>query len=104
MHSHPTQDTADFLQHAARTLMFARRFGKMRRRDVATETRRIAEMLGPEFAIPACSLADIERGRVIPTFCRLASLCAVYRLEMRQMLDWYGIQPRAQLIGSQAAA
>ena len=86
MHRNPT--------YAAHMLMSVRRLCKLRRRDVATATRRVAEMLGPEFAIPACQLADIERGRAIPTLCKLSSLCAVYGLEMPQLLPWFGDQPR----------
>ena len=99
-----TQDAADSTQHAAHMLASVRRFCKLRRREVARSTRRIAAVLGPEFAIPADSLQDIERGRVIPTVPGLSSLCAVYGLEMPQMLGWYGIQAHLELAGSEAAA
>jgi hypothetical protein len=48
-------------------------------------------------------LADIEDGRMIPTIYKLSSLCAVYRLEMPQVLKWYGVQNRP-LLRSAAAA
>lgn len=95
MNSNPVQ--------AAYMLMAVRRFCKLRRRDVAAATRRIAETLGPEFAIEPCGLADIERGRVNPTLYALSSLCAVYGLEMRQMVVWYGVPPGVEMARAAAA-
>jgi hypothetical protein len=89
MHRKTTQYIADCSQNPAYMLMSIRHLCKLRRRDVAAATRQIAEMLGPEFAIPEGGLADIEQGRVTPTICTLSSLCAVYGMEMRQMLGWY---------------
>ncbi len=77
---------------AAQMLMSVRMQNNLRHRDVAAATRRIARRLGREFAISAGRLADIESGRVRPTVWRLSSLCAVYGLEMTQVLQWYGIQ------------
>ena len=98
MHRMTTQYIADCSQNPAYMLMSIRRLCQLRRRDVATAAREIAEMLGPEFAIPACGLSDIESGRVTPTICTLSSLCAIYGLEMQQMLGWY------RLTESEAAA
>jgi hypothetical protein len=91
MRRNPTPNTSDSSQ-AAYLLKSIRRLCNLGRRDVSAATRRIAKMLGPEFAIPACGLADIESGRVIPTVFGLSSLCAVYNLEMPQVMCWYRIQ------------
>ena len=96
MHRNGTQETANSSQNAAYMLMSVRRLCKLRRPDVATAASQIAELLGPEFAIPVSRLADIEGGRVAPTFCGLSSLCAIYGVEMPQMLQWYRIQPRLE--------
>jgi hypothetical protein len=103
MHSCSTQSNADSSKQAAYMRMAARRFCKLRRCDVAAATRSIAEMLGPEFAIQACGLAEIERGRGIPTVYQLSSLCAVYGLEMRQMVVWYSSKPRVEMARAAAA-
>jgi hypothetical protein len=92
MHRNPTPNTSNSSQ-AAYLLISIRRLCNLGRRDVSAATSRIAKMLGPEFAIPASGLADIESGRVMPTVFGLSSLCAVYNLEMPQVLYWYGIQP-----------
>src|ERR1039458_9255342 len=36
-------------------------------------------------------LADIENKGTVPTMYRLYSLCAIYRLELREVLGWYGV-------------
>jgi|SRR5579862_6416562 len=77
---------------AAQMLMSARLQCNLRHQDVAAATRRIARQLGPAFAISTYRLADIESGRVRPTMWRLSSLCAVYGIEMSQVLQWYGVQ------------
>ena len=77
---------------AAQMLLSVRMQSNLRHRDVAAATRRIARRLGPEFAISVCRLEDIENGRVRPTVWRLSSLCAVYGLEMTQVMEWYGVQ------------
>lgn len=88
---------------ASQMLMSVRMLCALRHRDVARATRHIAKLLGREFAISIFRLAAIESGRVIPTICRLSSLCAVYGLDMRQVMQWYGIQPRVAFTESEAA-
>ena len=66
-------------------------------RDVAEASRQIAERRGSdEFAIGLSRLADIENKRTVPSIYRLYSLCAIYRLDFDEVLEWYGI-PRDML-------
>jgi transcriptional regulator with XRE-family HTH domain len=45
-----------------------------------------------DFAIGLSRLADIENKGVIPNLHRLDSLCAIYRLDVKEVLVWYGIE------------
>jgi transcriptional regulator with XRE-family HTH domain len=61
-------------------------------RDVERASKRIADHRGnDEFNIPLSRLADIENQGIIPSIFRLYSLCAVYRLELNEVLRWYGV-------------
>lgn len=44
-----------------------------------------------DFTIGLSRLADIENKGVVPSLHRLYSLCAIYRLDITDVLDWYGI-------------
>jgi len=44
-----------------------------------------------DFVVGLSRLADIENKGVIPSIHRLYSLCAIYRLELADVLEWYGI-------------
>ncbi len=37
-------------------------------------------------------LSDIENKGTVPSIFRLYSLCTIYRLDMTEVLDWYGVQ------------
>ncbi|MFB3777081.1 MAG: helix-turn-helix domain-containing protein [Bryobacteraceae bacterium] len=64
----------------------------LRYRDVEDASLRIAERLqNPEFGIALSRLADIENKGTLPTLYRLYSLCAIYRLDLFEVLRWYGI-------------
>jgi len=61
-------------------------------RDVERASQEIAARRSDdEFAIALSRLADIENKGTVPTIYRLYSLCAIYRLEFRELLGWYGI-------------
>ena len=45
-----------------------------------------------DFAIGLSRLADIENKGVVPSIQRIYSLCAIYRLDMTEVLDWYGVK------------
>ncbi|MGD0870315.1 MAG: hypothetical protein ABSB88_12235 [Bryobacteraceae bacterium] len=65
---------------------------KLTYRDVVEASRVIARRRSSEeFAIALSRLADIENKGTVPTIYRLYSLCAIYRLELREVLGWYGV-------------
>jgi hypothetical protein len=64
----------------------------LRYRDVEEASLRIAEIRGSdEFAIVLSRLADIENKGTVPTIYRLYSLSAIYRLDLVEVLSWYGV-------------
>jgi len=71
-------------------------------RDVEEASQQIARRRGSdEFAIGLSRLADIENKGTLPSIYRLYSLCAIYRLGLHDVLEWYGI-PRDMLSGESA--
>ena len=64
----------------------------LRYRDVEQASLRIAERhKNDEFAIALSRLADIENKGTVPSIYRLYSLCAIYRLEIVDVLQWYAV-------------
>src|SRR5689334_1285677 len=62
-------------------------------RDVEQLSHEIAERRGnPDFSIALSRLADIENKGTMPSIYRLYSLCAIYRLDLGDVLSWYGIE------------
>jgi transcriptional regulator with XRE-family HTH domain len=71
---------------------------KLTYRDVEQASQKIADRRkNPEFAIALSRLADIENKGTVPTIYRIYTLAAVYRLDLDEILGWYGI-PRAALV------
>jgi hypothetical protein len=65
----------------------------LRYRDVEDASIRIANRHhNPQFAIALSRLSDIENKDKLPTIYRLYSLCAIYRLDLLEVLEWYGIE------------
>jgi transcriptional regulator with XRE-family HTH domain len=65
---------------------------KLTYRDVMEASQAIARRRSSEeFAIALSRLADIENKGTVPTIYRLYALCAIYRLELRDVLGWYGV-------------
>ena len=65
----------------------------LRYRDVEEASLKIAARhKNDEFSIALSRLADIENKGTVPSIYRLYSLCAIYRLDLSEVLDWYGIQ------------
>jgi len=61
-------------------------------RDVEGASLRIAERHGSdEFTLSPSRLSDIETKGLVPSIYRLYSLCIIYRLDLREVLSWYGI-------------
>jgi transcriptional regulator with XRE-family HTH domain len=61
-------------------------------REVEQASQQIAQQRGSdEFAIALSRLADIENKGTVPTIYRIYSLCAIYRLDLSEVLAWYGV-------------
>jgi hypothetical protein len=68
-------------------------------RDVELASHQIAERHNnPEFLVLISRLSDLENLGTLPSIYRLYSLCCIYRLDLKEVLEWYGIG-----IGSMAA-
>jgi len=64
----------------------------LRFREVEEASTAIAQRRGnDEFIVALSRLADIENKGTIPSIYRLYSLCAIYRLDLSEVLGWYGI-------------
>ena len=61
-------------------------------REVETASARIADRHGnDEFAVSPSRLSDIETKGLVPSIFRLYSLAIIYRIDVREVLSWYGI-------------
>ncbi len=75
----------------------------LRYRDVEEFSQQIADRhRNNEFLIPISRLSDIENRGAIPGIYKLYSLCAIYRLDLAEVLGWYGADP-SELPGDSAA-
>jgi transcriptional regulator with XRE-family HTH domain len=80
------------MAEAGRKLKRVRERLNLRYRDVEEASNRIAEKYGnSEYVIALSRLADIENKGTLPTIYRLYSLCAIYRLDFAEALEWYGV-------------
>jgi transcriptional regulator with XRE-family HTH domain len=65
----------------------------LRVRDVEQASQRIAEKYrNDEFAVLINRISEIENRGLVPTIYKLYSLCAIYRLDLLEVLEWYGVQ------------
>src|ERR1035438_1041403 len=61
-------------------------------RDVVEASQNIAmRRKSEEFAVALSRLADIENKGTLPTIYRLYTLCAISRLDWKEVLRWYGV-------------
>jgi transcriptional regulator with XRE-family HTH domain len=80
------------MEEAGQKLKQAREKLGLKYRDVELATARIANAhRNDEFIVALSRLADIENKGTLPSMYRLYSLCAVYRLDMAEVLSWYDI-------------
>ena len=87
------------MEEAGQKLKRARERLRLKFRDVEVASTRIADHYhNDEFIVALSRLADIENKGTMPSVYRLYSLCAIYRLDMTEVLSWYGI-PLASLPG-----
>jgi transcriptional regulator with XRE-family HTH domain len=104
------------MEDAGQKLKRARERLRLKYREVEDASTRIAKQRGnEEFVVALSRLSDIENKGTLPTVYRLYSLCAIYRLDMAEVLSWYGISmetlagdaalidlPQTHLVGIQA--
>jgi transcriptional regulator with XRE-family HTH domain len=82
------------MEDAGQKLKRARERLNLRYRDVEEASLHIAERhQNEEFIIALSRLSDIENKGTVPTIYRLYSLCAIYRLNLSDVLSWYGADP-----------
>src|SRR5438067_9116738 len=82
---HTTEDAGQRLRRARERL-------GLRVRDVEQASQRIAEKYGnDEFSVLINRISEIENRGLVPTVFKLYSLCAIYRLDFQEVLEWYGI-------------
>lgn len=75
----------------------------LRYRDVEEYSQQISDRRkNSEFVIAISRLSDIENRGVVPSIFKLYSLCTIYRLDIQEVLSWYGVDITA--IASDAAA
>lgn len=80
------------MEEPGQKLRRARERLHLRYRDVEEASQRIANLRSnDEFIVGLSRLADIENKGTVPSFYRLYSLCAIYRLDFARVLKWYGI-------------
>ena len=64
----------------------------LRVRDVELASLKIADKYhNDDFAVLINRVSEIENRNLIPTIHKLYSLCAIYRLDFQEVLEWYGI-------------
>jgi hypothetical protein len=81
------------MEEAGQKLKRVRERLGLRYRDVEEFSLRIADRWkNNEYTIALSRLADIENRGTVPTIYRLYSLCAIYCLDITEVLQWYGIQ------------
>lgn len=80
------------MEDAGQKLRRSRERLNLRVRDVEQASLRIAEKYhNDEFAVLINRISEIENRGLVPTLFKLYSLCAIYRLDFQEVLDWYGI-------------
>jgi transcriptional regulator with XRE-family HTH domain len=64
----------------------------LRFREVEEASQQIARRKNnPEYAIALSRLADIENKGTVPSIFRLYALCSIYRIDLREVMRWYGV-------------
>jgi transcriptional regulator with XRE-family HTH domain len=87
------------MEHGGERLKRVRQRLRLTYREVVEASREIAARhANREFSIALSRLADIENKGTVPSVFRLFTLCAIYRLNLEDVLAWYGV-PAAGLAG-----
>src|SRR6266581_6833518 len=86
------------MEEAGQKLKRTRERLNLRYRDVEEASNQIAARHNnDEFVIALSRLSDIENKGTVPTIYRLYSLCAIYRLDFDEVMNWYGV-PKEQVV------
>jgi transcriptional regulator with XRE-family HTH domain len=82
----------NIMEEAGQKLRRVRERLNLRVRDVEQASIKIAEKYkNDEFAVLINRISEIENRGLVPTLFKLYSLCAIYRLDFQEVLEWYGI-------------
>lgn len=88
----PDGPRTSIMEEAGQKLKRVRERLRLKFRDVEEASGRIATRHNnDEFIVALSRLADIENKGTMPSVYRLYSLCAIYRIELAEVLAWYGI-------------
>jgi transcriptional regulator with XRE-family HTH domain len=88
----PDRTTHSIMEEPGQKLKRIRERLRLRFRDVEEASARIAALhSNDEFVVALSRLADIENKGTMPSAYRLYSLCAIYCLDMSEVLGWYGV-------------
>jgi transcriptional regulator with XRE-family HTH domain len=80
------------MEDAGQRLRRARERLDLRVRDVELASQQIAERhKNREFTVMISRLSEIENHHTLPSIYRLYSLCCIYRLDLNEVLTWYGV-------------
>jgi len=80
------------MEDAGQKLRRVRERLNLRVRDVEQASIKIAEKYrNDEFAVLINRVSEIENRGLVPTVYKLYSLCAIYRLDFQEVMEWYGI-------------
>jgi len=80
------------MEEAGQKLKKKREELNLRYRDVEEASIQIAaRRKSDEYIIALSRLADVENRGTVPSIYRLYSLCTIYKLDIMEVLDWYGV-------------
>lgn len=96
-------DPAAVARDAGQKLRFVREFLRLSYRDVEKASHVLAQRHGnKEFILHISRLFEIEQGGVAPAIYRLHCLCAIYKLDISEVLTWYGVDAASIMDDSKA--
>lgn len=96
-------DPATVAKDAGQKLRFVREFLRLSYRDVEKASQVLAQRHGNgEFILHISRLFEIEQGGVVPTIYRLHCLCAIYKLDIPEVLTWYSVDAGSIMEDSKA--
>lgn len=80
------------MEDAGQKLRRIRERLNLRVRDVEQASLKIADKYrNDEFTVLINRISEIENRGLVPSIYKLYSLCAIYRLDFAEVLEWYGV-------------